>query len=227
MQIKTLNIALRGHIRDSFDDGQLYQFIKSLTTKYTCKIFIHTWNIRRSNVSWREMKKDVSEITEVGIREYFRDLPVDKILIDDDQHVHLHGSRVGRIGASACPTISWKYYWYGQKRVTEAIENPDSLVLNMRFDMFTGPFNPPIKVHEGLAFVERNMSQDSSTTINFIHDNKFIWGLDNMYLGPAKSLHSLASHFHLNLDKILQNNGYIHTVHQEFLVLFECRRLGL
>ena len=225
MQIKTLNIALRGHIRDSFDDDQLYQFIKSLTTTYTCTIFIHTWNIRRSNVSWRQMERDVSEITEETIREYCRDLPVEKILIDDDRHVQLHGSTTGRIGGYTCPKIGWKYYWYGQKRVAEAIEDPDSLVLNMRFDMFTGPFNPPVTQQGCLAFVERHVSQQS-TTMNFMHGNQYICGLDNMYIGRAKSMQELAAHFHLNLDKILQEDGF-KTLHQELLVLSESRRLGL
>jgi hypothetical protein len=170
------------------------------------------------------MERDDSKITEETIRKYFRDLAVEKVLIDDDQIIQLNGSTSGHIGGT-CPKIGWKYYWYGQKMVAEAIEDPESLVLNMRFDMFTGPFDPPVTPNGCLAFVEQKVSLQS-TTINFMHGNQYIFGLDNMYIGRAKSIHELATHFHLNLDNILQEDR-LRTPHQEFLVLFECRRLGL
>ena len=50
-------ILLRGHIRNAFTNKNLYTFIKNISDNNT-KIYIHTWNIISSNLSWRPILHD-------------------------------------------------------------------------------------------------------------------------------------------------------------------------
>ena len=65
-------IVLRGHIRNSFDDTQIYNFISYLSNTHNIKIYIHTWSIKQNNISWRQIKNDFTEINEEYIYNYFK-----------------------------------------------------------------------------------------------------------------------------------------------------------
>ena len=67
-------VILRGHIRNSFDNLQLYNFIKYLSQQYVLDIYIHTWSIKQNNISWRIIKNDFTEINTKYIEDYFKDL---------------------------------------------------------------------------------------------------------------------------------------------------------
>jgi hypothetical protein len=58
-------LILRGHIRDSFDNNNLYELIKSIYEKNgDLMIYIHTWSIFQNNLSWRKMDNIFIEVTE-------------------------------------------------------------------------------------------------------------------------------------------------------------------
>ena len=68
-------LLLRGHIRNSFENKDLYNFIKEIHYLIPdLKIFIHTWNIFCNNLSWRIMDMDSRVVKEELIYEYFDDL---------------------------------------------------------------------------------------------------------------------------------------------------------
>lgn len=80
-------ILLRGHIRNGFDNDELYNFIKHLNNLYTIEIYIHTWKMKQSSSSWNfGMKWDYTEITEDLIYSYFKDqsINIKHILIEDE-----------------------------------------------------------------------------------------------------------------------------------------------
>ena len=80
-------LILRGHIRNSFDDLQLYSFIKYLSQYYNLDIYIHTWSIKQNDISWRVINNDFTEINTKYIENYLKDLFkfVKKIIIDDEK----------------------------------------------------------------------------------------------------------------------------------------------
>ena len=156
-------ILLRGHIRRSFGDNRLYNFIKNIC-KYNkdIEIYIHTWSIIQNDISWRIIEKKEIEITEDIINKYFRDcaLFIKKIMIVDDKLIELNGTTTGIIPGTQCPVVGWKNYWCGQYQIMDHIysnfNNKNKLVLNLRFDIFINPH----------GFIERDI-------INFLNKNKY------------------------------------------------------
>ena len=65
-------IVIRGHVRNSFETNQLYNFIEELHNIYPdLKIFIHTWNIFANNISWRNIDVNSAQVNEERINNYF------------------------------------------------------------------------------------------------------------------------------------------------------------
>ena len=108
-------ILLRGHIRGSFKNDDLYNLIKELSRKFDIQIYIHTWNIVQNNLSWRKLKTIPTRVSNDTIYNYFRDLKplIKKIIIDDDKKIKLIGNTKGNVCRSGCPRIGWKNMWYG------------------------------------------------------------------------------------------------------------------
>ena len=148
-------IILRGHIRQSFQDELLYDFIKHICLHYAnVEIYIHTWNIVQSEISWREIETIHSGVNEQTINMYFKDMSIfiKKILIEDDTNIKLNGNVKELIPGTKAPIIGWKNYWYGKYqimkyikenvkinvKINDTIENKETrIVLNMRFDLFS------------------------------------------------------------------------------------------
>lgn len=215
-------ILLRGHIRTSFNDNRLYSFIKHLCITYKdVEIYIHTWDIIQSNISWRPMEKKEISITNNIIHKYFRECSnyIKNIIIDDDKLITLNGNIDGKIAGSQCPLIGWKNYWYGQYKIIDNINNniidKKKFILNLRFDIFYNPH----------GFSERDIIMFINKYYNTIlSENKFLYkyfflGCDNCFIGNIITMYKLIHHFHYNLDNIL--NKYNNIVHQEGLVMIE------
>jgi len=234
-------LILRGHIRTAFNDNNLYNFLKTLSSFYGLEIYIHTWSIIQSHLSWRILPQDETPVTESLIHTYFRDLQpcIKHIIIDDDTTIanHLIGSTEGILIPGMCPIprIAWKNYWYGKYRIIDHIKNtspylptptltpaptpaPDvatTLVVTMRFDFFH--VNQLKYTGEQLAeFICNHIYQFPPS----FHLNKNIYlknepfqGIDNFYIGSINTVHRLAHHFHHNLDTIL--DPHLHPQYQE------------
>ena len=96
--MKKLAIALRGNERNSFEDKDLYNYIKELSKSYETDIYIHTWNLSEAASSWRPVSKIRKQISLETVNDYFLGLNVKKIIIDDDENITLHGRTNGRMG---------------------------------------------------------------------------------------------------------------------------------
>ena len=211
-------LVIRGHIRNSFDNQNLYFLIKKISRNYNISIYIHTWNIQQSNISWRNIEQMNNIITRDTIYNYFKDLKIliKYIIIDDDTQIKLIGNLEGTIGP-LCPKIGWKRYIYGLFKVINYIRNycSDEFIINMRFDIL-GNSNP-ISENEIEALIKNNYKNEFTKVI-FLYNIKY-YGLDNVFCGNIHVLYKLLKYFNENLDYIISKNKNITS--QEYLLFIE------
>jgi hypothetical protein len=212
-------LIIRGHIRNTFEEKKLYNFIKEIHIVFPdLKIFIHTWNIFANNISWRKITENLENVNDKIIYDYFDDLKhlIKHIIIDDDTKIQLIGNLNGTINNGPMPIIGWKNYWYGKHKVIDYIYNTNidenEMIVNCRFDT-----------------MNNSNSFDENTIVNFIkNNNKIIFtkniflfdyehmGIDNIYIGNIKTMYKLINYFFYELDDILIKNN--DTICQEKLV---------
>lgn len=231
-------LILRGHIRSAFDNNQLFNLIKAIyTIEKDLKIYIHTWNIFSSNLSWRYINQNNTIVTTQSIFDYFNELRhlIKMIIIDDDQEIKLKGKTDGVICDTLMPIKGWKNYWYGKYKIIynmytvynmcniyniynmfqpkRNIIGKNEMIINMRFDILnnSNSFNHSII----LNFIRYNCKK--IFTINkFLYESEFL-GCDNIYVGNIDTMFKLARIFFYNLDIIMKNN--MELKNQEFLVM--------
>jgi len=203
-----MKIVIRGHIRNSFTTDELYTLLKYLSEKYDIQIYIHTWNKKQTNLSWRAIENDPTEITNDTIKTYFKDLFkfVRGIIIEDDADIELYGNLDGKLASSKTNILGWKRYIYGQYRVIKHIYDisgdKDEFILNIRFDLFTNSYVFPYD--EITKFVDNNY--DIAHTDNVFLREGFYCGIDNIIIGSVSTNYKLLSAIHFGLDYILDDN---------------------
>jgi hypothetical protein len=213
-------IVLRGHIRQSFQTDDLYFFLKELYNINNFDLFIHTWSITASSLSWRTISEDLTPITKEIIYDYLKDLShtVKLIIIDDETLCCLVGKIEGNVCSSLMPILGWKRYWCGQFRILDEMAslviNKEEAILNFRFDFLDNKFSA-LK-EEYLAFFSKEKSSNFTKNI-FLKDGCF-YGLDNFYMGNYKTMYLSVREFHLNLDEILEKHKECKA--QEFLFFY-------
>lgn len=212
-------IMLRGHIRNAFQDNRLYNLIKNISQKNRVKLYIHTWNIIQSDLSWRKLDKIEYPVDEDMIRNYFKDLNrfIIEIIIDDDNCINLEGDVTGFVSMTETPKRGWKNMWHGKKRLIDSIGkdivNIEEPIVNIRFDIFTN--SHALSNVFIINFIEQNKNNISA--VKLISDHEIL-GIDNFYLGTFSSMFNLIYNFHYNLDDILLKHK---VKNQEFLVFRE------
>jgi len=214
-------LILRGHIRESFNTKDLYNFIKDLYNKFTdLKIYIHTWNIFANNLSWRKIEKNNNIVNNKIIFNYFNDLKylIKIIIIDDDSKINLIGNLNGNVGLSKMPLKGWKNYWYGKYNVINYIYNTNidknKFVINTRFDLFSNSCSSNFNYIQIINFIKNN-NKNLFIKNKFLID-KYCNGIDNIYIGNINTMYKLIHKFYYELDKILiDHNNYSN---QEYLV---------
>jgi hypothetical protein len=211
-------IILRGHIRNSFDNDRLYNLIKKISLNYKITIFIHTWNIQQSSISWRKVVQINNIITIDTINNYFKDLTplIKNIIIDDDKKIKLIGKTEGTIGPT-CPLIGWKRYIYGLYTSINNVRNytTTDFIINLRFDILSN--SNIISEEQLINFINDNVNNVFNKNI-FIY-NKLLFGLDNAFCGNSTTMYKLCKYFNENLDYIVSKNKFISN--QEFLLFIE------
>ena len=214
-------IILRGHIRNSFETTDLYNLIKHIKENYDSNlyIYIHTWNIYQSPISWRVMSGNENQVNENIIQNYFKDLTeyIKHIIIDDDTQIKIHGNTKGFVSGTKCPLLGWKRYLYGSYKITQYVYNlyPDSVILNMRFDICSN------------LFCKMNTDDISKLVTNYNNDNEYVQfmytnpniGIDNCYISKSRYMYILLKHIYFNLDIIIEK--YTNIIHQEYLFFYE------
>jgi hypothetical protein len=222
-------IFIRGHIRKAFSNDNLLNLIENIVKghKSSLKIYIHTWSIFSSDLSWRKnIHKDETLVKQHKIMNYFGNLKtyIKNIIIEDDTKIELYGNKDGNICSTKCPVIAWKYMWHGKYSGIKAIkENCDSneYVINMRFDMLNNSFSK--KYDDIIKFVHSIHNKTNFKENIFMNNNieiiKEIRGVDNFYIGSVYTMYRLIEHFYMNLDTIVLK--YPENKCQESLVYME------
>lgn len=218
-------LILRGHIRNSFDTKELYNFVKELYTIFPhLTIYIHTWNIFSNNISWRDIKTDDNIVEPSDIFDYFNDLKhlIKTIIIDDDSKIKLIGNLVGNVGKSKMPLKGWKNYWYGKYSIINYIYNTrtdkNEFVINTRFDLFSNSCSCNYDYAQIIKFLKRNYIK--VFTENKFLRNEYFGGIDNIYIGNIDTMYTLISKFYKELDNILIcNNSHTDTGQEYFVFL--------
>jgi hypothetical protein len=218
-------LLLRGHIRNSFDDDKLYLLLKEIQRKDNIlEIYIHTWNIIQSNISWRQLDLIQTLVTNETIFDYFRDLKpyIKNIMIDNEENIKLIGSVEGNVGNTLCPLIGWKRYWYGKFRLVNFVHSlkytTEVVVLNMRFDVLSCSY---FLSQDSIIFFIENYSRKRFVKNGFISDYETP-GIDNIYIGNIDTMKKIAERFYYSLDEIILQEKVIY---QEVLVFRENAKL--
>lgn len=213
-------IILRGHIRNSFNNTNLYNLMKKICSIHeNVQIFIHTWSIVQSNLSWRKLAKIDIMVTEQMIKNYFKDLSffIKNITIDDDTTIKLVGKKDGVVSLSSCPLVGWKNMWYGKKSLIDTIITKvgmNDVIVNLRFDIFTNSNS----LHESFILRFISMNKNKQFTKNIFPYSSPREGIDNIYIGNLNTMFNIVYHFHYNMDYILSKHN---VYNQEFLVFLE------
>ena len=214
-------LVLRGHIRNSFKDDRLYKFIKELSELYPdLKLYIHTWSVLQSKISWRTLEENTAAVTETLLLNYFKDLSprIKKIIIENDQTIQLIGATEGLIRRTKAPLIGWKRYWYGKYQIAKYLKetaDPAESVMNTRFDLFHLPYFS----HEESVFFSFLQANPHPTKNQFLRNGCFP-GMDNFYIGTVDTQFRLAERFHHQLDYIIEFHKNIFIDYQEYYVFY-------
>lgn len=198
-------LIIRGHLRGSLHGGDLYHLVKNIyDIDNSLTVYIHTWNIVSSSLSWRQVTQDDTPVTEEMIYAYFADIKhlIRKIMIDDDKKIKLIGNLEGKINGGNTTILGWKNYWYGKYQIMKYVyDNTDpSIVISIRFDAF----NNSNSLHRESVneFIKNNM-HETFTKNKFLKDHECT-GVDNFYMGTTETMYALTHKFYYELDDILE-----------------------
>ena len=215
-----LIILLRGHIRNSFDNDNLYNLIKEIyKNNNNLEIYISTFNIVQNSISWRNLEENNTKVDRNFIKKYFKDIfhLIKNIIIIDDQKINLIGNLEGKVGFSKAPLLGWKNYWYskyqGIKYIYGINKNKNINILNIRFDIMSNSFS--FRINDIQNFITENSNNNNINNNIFLKRYPFP-GLDNMYIGTIESQYKLSYNFYFKLDEIILQNRNI--LYQEYLV---------
>ena len=215
-------ILLRGHIRNSFDNDNLYNLIKELSYNNTISIYIHTWHIIQNSLSWREIHENNTLVTNDLINNYFKDIShlIKLIIIDNDSEIKLIGNLEGKIMNTTCPIKGWKNLWYGNYKIINYIKSMNDLnevIINLRFDIFSN--SNDLSSEEIINFINNNKHNHFDKNYFLEKDNLF--GIDNIFIGNIDSMSYLLNNLYIKLDYILDRFKFLDLRCQEHYVYYE------
>jgi hypothetical protein len=214
----TYAIILRGHIRDSFKNNNLNNFLIYLIDKgLDIDIYIQTWSYLEchNGHSWRETIFDDSIIIDNKyVLNYFDDKVkkyIKQIIIINEKDIELTGETEGLIG-NKCSTNKkgWKNMWYGIHKINECVydsNKPYLYVINTRIDFFSDKIISRRRqdyiyqiTYEYLyqLFIDNKKNND-----NIIFLKNSGPGVDNYYMGPIQYIYKLSYLFNHDFDETI------------------------
>jgi hypothetical protein len=214
-----LNLLLRGHVRNSFNNDAFYLLIKQVTQDFETDIYIHTWNVVQSSLSWRGMHNDNTEVNEEFLKNYFKDLwpNVKHVIIEDDTKINLHGNTEGNVGLTPCPVRAYKNMFYGKRKLAEYVYNNvphQEIAVQTRFDILTNSFST--RPEAIINFLHNPPQTDDR--VKFISLDPIL-GIENIYMSTVENMYKFINYFYINFDEIYKKHNQ--TRHQEHPVFFE------
>ena len=217
----TVAILLRGHIRETFKNKRLFDFLKELCDRYTVRLYVHTWNVYSTNLSWRKIENIIVNVSILDIRTYLSGLNCEimSIEIDDDSKIILIGDTTGNVFSTLLPKLAWKRMWYGINKTAQIInisEDPGTLIINTRFDLFNNSCSQD-KTDKLIRLIDDNLGV-TLTENKFLYKSDNLIGVDNYYVGSPDVMSKISNNFHINLDDI--NRRYISILPLFFVSLY-------
>lgn len=216
-----INLLLRGHVRNSFNNKAFYLLLKQITHDFETDIYIHTWNVVQTSLSWRGMHNDHTEVNENFLKNYFEDVwdNVKHVIIEDETKITLLGNTEGNIGATPCPVRAYKNMFYGKLQVAEYVYNNvphHETAVQTRFDILTNSNStPPENIFNFLSSPPK-----TDERIKFISmDPNPRCGIENIYMSSVENIYKFINWFYLNFDQVYEKHN--RTWNQEFPVFFE------
>lgn len=196
-------LALRGHVRDAFDTGELRAFADQLSALAggSFRVCAHTWATHSSGTSWRAVAPDDRLVDAGAIRAYFGNLLVASVQIEHNTALTARGiPPEARVSVSQMPLSGWCSYWescsraLALSRLAGAARRGD-LVVTCRYDAFTHPIarETKIDVARAIAMVAHACKTPRERP-TFLYD-EFVLGFDNLYAGDMDSLERIARAF--------------------------------
>jgi len=222
-------LIFTGHIRDSFNDDRLYDFIKELNIKseFQLEIYFQTWIEIEAKKSWRNLEKNKKIITKTLVKNYFKDLSylIKEILILDDTTIKHYGKIDGKIIKSLLPIICIKNWWYGKKEITNLIPNKNYIkVISIRPDILDIHKNNnivcflPDEIINNILYI-----QFYNKRINLLKKKKKVWQSCDSYLaGNLNNIKEFTNYFYNNID--IFDKTYKNIKFQEATVFYEALR---
>jgi hypothetical protein len=224
MPNKPLNLIVRGHTRSSLDDLRLLSLVARMEKIFEIHMYVQTWKIVQNNLSWRRVDTIEKEVTEQQIRNYFQNREIKSISILDDSTIDHVGNIEGNIGKTPCPIVAWKNMYYGMMDASSRVldfENPNSITLQIRFDMLSNNFSP--SENGMIEFAEREYSvleggNEGDERLRFMRMECFL-GVDNTFMATASDMNRFINYMYYDMDRILDVHKL--TFHQEYIAFHE------
>lgn len=220
-----LNFLLRGHIRNSFNDKRLLNMIEGLSSNYELSVYIHTWNIVQSSLSWKRIDEIKLSVDEDFVRSYFKNINnvIKVVFIEDDTKIKLHGNVEGFIGRTACPVRAWKNMYYGKFQLVNYVASATQakeVAVQARLDVMSNQFSMCQKeiekfIHTNSFDISRGGDEER---MRFLRMHPFL-GIDNIYMATVEDMQSFINYMYFDMDRIL----HVHrgTRHQEHISFHE------
>lgn len=238
-----MNLILRGHIRNSFEDDALKNLFASILDKVpNVKVYVHSWDVIQSSLSWRRMEENATKVTSEMIRDYLRiGANLRKVVVEDDREVNVPGRVTGTVASTPCPIKGYKLMFYGMMRGSELVledSDPGELVVQTRFDMLSNWVRMPARrildfldarpgEKEPIRFLIRPGENERDRILRLDrwirHGSEYEphWtvGVENTFMATARNMNRFLAHMYLNFDKV--EAKYSRANHQEWLPMFE------
>lgn len=218
---KKYALILRGHIRDSFNNSKLKNFVSYLHNKENIEldIYIQSWNKKDCTPgrSWRKTLCQLDDITETTILNYFDNSYNINIHILNETNIKFKDVKSDeRLGGFN--KIGYKFMWYGIYYITKIIYDSKinyDAVINTRPDLFsdnlkrymkTNGINYNLNDEDPYIDIYNFILNNDNKNIKFFLD-KQVAGVCNFYIGKIDYLYKLADMFHNNLEYTLDKVG--------------------
>lgn len=206
------------------------------------KVYVHSWNVVQSSVSWRKMDDDRTEVNQEMIVDYLGiDSNLKKVVVEDDRNVQVPGRVMGTVASTPCPIKGYKLMFYGMMKGSEMVledSEDEDLVVQTRFDILSnwsrqnparvldffnarpGPGEPiRFLIRPGDNERDRYLRFDRWTRHGSEYEPHWTCGVENTFMATAINMNKFLSHMYHNFD--LVNEKYKKSNHQEWLPMFE------
>jgi hypothetical protein len=168
--ILIINIYGFAHITDK----TLYEFLLELSTKFTIRIYIYTYDISRDTIDY-----------------YFEGLNVVSVIINNSEK-YTDSSR--NIFCSTIPLSNWKIMWAGLfNSINQIYTNEDdrTIILLTNFN-----------INYTLNIDFNELKYNKFTKNLFLKNSSDLSGVDNPIIGDKNTLRKLINTFYNNLDNV-------------------------